>query len=216
MRAKAVHGSTSKGVLAASAGAAALALAAAGCGSAGTTPAAGGASATHHAMASHSPATTEPARFGPDCGMVPATGMGSFHGMAMDPVVTAASHNPLLTSFAADVKAAGLVSELNSMHSFTVFAPANSAFSRLPDAEMSMMHSNAELAKILKHHIVSGRVTPAKLASGMPLTTLEGGSLTGAKMGSAYEIGKANVICGNIQTANATVYVINKVLVPMH
>src|SRR5215470_4249815 len=81
MRAKAVHGSTSKGVLAASAGAAALALAAAGCGSAGTTPAAGGASATHHAMASHSPATTEPARFGPDCGMVPATGMGSFHGM---------------------------------------------------------------------------------------------------------------------------------------
>ena len=102
------------------------------------------------------------------------------------------------------------------MHSFTVFAPANSAFSKLPQAEMSMMHSHAELAKILKHHIVSGRVTPAKLASGMELTTLEGGSLTGAKMGSVYEIGKANVICGNIQTANATVYVINKVLVPMH
>jgi len=135
--------------------------------------------------------------------------------MAMDPVVTAASHNPLLTSFAADVKTAGLVSDLNSMHSFTVFAPANSAFSRLPHAEMSMMHSSAELAKILKYHIVSGRVTPAKLASGMALTTLEGGSLTGAKMGSVYEIGKASVICGNIQTANATVYVINKVLVPM-
>jgi len=216
MRAKAVHGSTSKGVLAASAGAAALALAAAGCGSAGTTPAAGGASATHHAMASHSPATTEPARFGPDCGMVPATGMGSFHGMAMDPVVTAASHNPLLTSFAADVKAAGLVSDLNSMHSFTVFAPANSAFGKLSHAEMSMMHGNAELTKILKYHIVSGRVTPAKLASGMPLATLAGGSLTGAKMGSVYEVGKADVICGNIQTANATVYVINKVLVPMH
>jgi uncharacterized surface protein with fasciclin (FAS1) repeats len=159
---------------------------------------------------------TESARFGPDCGMVPATGMGSFHGMAMDPVVTAASHNPLLTSFAADVKAAGLVGDLNSMHSFTVFAPANSAFSKLPHAEMSMMHSNAELAKILKYHIVSGRVTPAKLASGMALTTLEGASLTGAKMGSVYEIGKAHVICGNIQTANATVYVINKVLVPMH
>jgi uncharacterized surface protein with fasciclin (FAS1) repeats len=216
MRAKAVHGSTRKGVLAASAGAAVVALAAAGCGSSGSTPAVGGASATHHAMASHSPAMTESARFGPDCGMVPATGMGSFHGMATDPVVTAASHNPLLTSFAADVKAAGLVGELNSMHSFTVFAPANSAFSQLPHAEMSMMHSNAELAKILKHHIVSGRVTPAKLASGMPLATLEGGSLTGAKMGSVYEIGKADVVCGNIQTANATVYVINKVLVPMH
>ena len=213
MRAEAADRSPRKGVLAAGAGAAVLALAAAGCGSSG---AATGAAATHHAMASHSPAMTEPARFGPDCGMVPATGMGSFHGMAMDPVVTAASHNPLLTSFAADVKTAGLVSDLNSMHSFTVFAPANSAFSRLPHAEMSMMHSSAELAKILKYHIVSGRVTPAKLASGMALTTLEGGSLTGAKMGSVYEIGKASVICGNIQTANATVYVINKVLVPMH
>jgi uncharacterized surface protein with fasciclin (FAS1) repeats len=136
--------------------------------------------------------------------------------MAMDPVVTAASHNPLLTSFATDVKAAGLASDLNSMHSFTAFVPANSAFSKLSHAEMNMMHSNAELAKILKYHIVSGRVTPAKLASGMALTTLEGASLTGSKMGSVYEIGKADVICGNIQTANATVYVINKVLVPMH
>jgi len=214
MRAVAVDGSAGKGVLTACAGAAVLALAAAGCGSSGTTSTASG-TATHHAMA-HSHAMAESARFGPDCGMVPATGMGSFHGMAMDPVVTAASHNPLLTSFAADVKAAGLVSDLNSMHSFTVFAPANSAFSKLSHAEMSMMHGNAELAKILKHHIVSGRVTPAKLASGMALTTLEGASLTGSKMGSVYEIGKADVICGNIQTANATVYVINKVLVPMH
>jgi uncharacterized surface protein with fasciclin (FAS1) repeats len=204
-----------KGVFVAGAGAAVLVLAAAGCGGSSTTSA-GGAAATHHPMASHSPAVTESARFGPDCRMVPATGMGSFHGMAMDPMVTAASHNPLLTSFAADVKAAGLVGDLNSMHSFTVFAPANSAFSKLPHAEMSMMHSNAELAKILKYHIVSGRVTPAKLASGMALTTLAGGSLTGAKMGSVYEIGQARVICGNIQTANATVYVINKVLVPMH
>ena len=215
MRAVAVDGSPGKGVLAAGVGAAVLALAAAGCGSNGTTSTASGA-ATHHAMASHSHTMTESARFGPDCGMVPATGMGSFHGMAMDPVVTAASHNPLLTSFAAEVKAAGLASDLNSMHSFTVFAPANSAFSKLPHAEMNMMHSNAELTKILKHHIVSGRVTPAKLASGMALTTLAGGSLTGAKMGTVYEIGKASVICGNIQTANATVYVINKVLVPMH
>ena len=216
MRAAAVDGSAGKGVLTAGVGAAVLALAAAGCATSGTSSTAPGAAATHHAMASPSHAMAESARFGPDCGMVPATGMGSFHGMAMDPVVTAASHNPLLTSFAADVKAAGLVGDLNSMHSFTVFAPANSAFSKLSHAEMSMMHGNAELTKILKYHIVSGRVTPAKLASGMMLTTLEGGKLTGSKMGSVYEIGKAEVICGNIQTANATVYVINKVLVPMH
>ena len=136
--------------------------------------------------------------------------------MGVDPVVTAASHNPLLTSFATDVKMAGLTGDLNSMHAFTVFAPANSAFSKLPANEMDMMHNTAELAKILKHHIVSGRVTPAELAHGMTLQTLAGGSVKGAKMGSVYEVNNAQVICGNIQTANATVYVINKVLVPMH
>jgi len=192
-----------------------LALAATGCGSS-SSQAPSGAGATHHAMHSHSAAMAQEARFGADCGMVPATGMGSFHSMSMDPVVTAATHNPLLTSFAADVKAAGLTSDLNSMHAFTVFAPANSAFKKLPAAEMSMMHSSKELAKILKYHIVSGRVTPAELAHGMALQTLEGSSLKGAKMGSVYEVNSAQVICGNIQTANATVYVINKVLVPMH
>jgi len=191
-----------------------LALAAAGCGSTSSTAA--GSAATHHPMPSHSHAMTETARFGSDCGMVPATGMGSFHGMSMAPVVTAARHNPLLTSFAADVKMAGLTGDLNSMHAFTVFAPANSAFAKLPASEMAMMHSTAELAKILKYHIVSGRVTPAELAHGMALQTLEGGSVKGAKMGSVYEVNNAQVICGNIQTANATVYVINKVLVPMH
>jgi uncharacterized surface protein with fasciclin (FAS1) repeats len=158
----------------------------------------------------------EGAQFGSDCGMVPANGMGSFHSMSMDPVVTAATHNPLLKSFAADVQAAGLTGDLNSMHAFTVFAPADSAFAKLPAAQMSMMHSSKELAKILKYHIVSGRVTPTELAHGMSLQTLEGSPLKGSKMGSVYEVNNAQVICGNIQTANATVYVINKVLVPMH
>ena len=213
MRIKAVDAARRTGARTGAAAAAVLALAAAGCGSTSST--AEGA-ATHHPMPSHSHAMAESARFGPDCGMVPATGMGSFHGMSMDPVVTAARHNPLLTSFAADVKMAGLTADLNSMHAFTVFAPANSAFAKLPASEMGMMHSPAELAKILKNHIVSGRVTPAELAHGMALQTLAGGSVKGAKMGSVYEVNNAQVICGNIQTANATVYVINKVLVPMH
>jgi uncharacterized surface protein with fasciclin (FAS1) repeats len=214
MRTNAVDGSRQTAILAAGVTAAVLMLAA-GCGGSGTSSAHAGAAATHHAMAGHSRAMAEAARFGTDCGMVPATGMGSFHGMSMDPVVTAATHNPLLTSFAADVKTAGLTGDLNSMHAVTVFAPADSAFRGLPASEMSMMHSTAELAKILKYHIVAGRVTPAELASGMTLKTLEGGSLKGAKMGSVYEVNNADVICGNIQTANATVYVINKVLTPM-
>jgi uncharacterized surface protein with fasciclin (FAS1) repeats len=191
-----------------------LALTAAACGS--STPAAApAASPSHHPMASHH-AMAESARFGSDCGMVPATGMGSFHGMSMDPVAAAASHNPLLTTLAADIKTAGLTGDLNTMHAITVFAPANTAFASLPASEMTMMHSTAELAKILKYHVVDGRVTAADLARGKALTTLEGDTLKPAKMGAVYEVNNADVICGNIQTANATVYIINKVLVPMH
>jgi uncharacterized surface protein with fasciclin (FAS1) repeats len=191
----------------------ALALTAAACSSTPSTAPA--ASPSHHAMATHHP-MTESAQFGSDCGMIPATGMGSFHGMSMDPVATAASHNPLLTTLAADIKAAGLTADLNSMHAITVFAPANAAFASLPASDMTMLHSKAELTKILKYHIVNGRVTTAELASGSPLSTLEGSALRPSKMGSVYEVDNADVICGNIQTANATVYIINKVLVPMH
>src|SRR5215831_1278504 len=206
------------GTAAAGVAAAVLMLAAAACGSSAASsppPAASGGAAASHPVTSPSHAMAEPAAFGPECGMVPAAGMGSFHGMSTDPVVTAAAHNPLLTSFAADVKAAGLTGELDSMRAVTVFAPANSAFSKLSGSEMSMMHSTPELAKILKYHVVSGRVTPAELASGMTLRTLEGDSLKGSKMGSVYEVNGASVVCGNIQTANATVYVISKVLTPM-
>src|SRR5215471_2196112 len=191
----------------------ALALTAAACGS--STPSAAPAASPSHAMATHH-AMAESAQFGPDCGMVPATGMGSFHGMSMDTVVTAASHNPLLTTLAGDLKTAGLTPDLNTMHTITVFAPANTAFTSLPAADMAMMHSTAELAKILKYHVVNGHVTAAELASGKALTTLEGDTLKPSKMGAVYEVNNADVICGNIHTANATVYIINKVLVPMH
>ena len=73
-----------------------------------------------------------------------------------------------------------------------------------------------ELAKVLKYHVVSGHVTTAQLASGKPLTTLEGSTLKPSKMGAVYEVNNAGIICGNIHTANATVYIINKVLTPMH
>lgn len=148
--------------------------------------------------------------------MLPSSGMGSMHGMSMEPVVTAAGHNPLLTTFAADVKMAGLTSDLNGMHALTVFAPENSAFAKMSRHGLMMRRNRAELARILRYHVVSGHVTAAQLAHGMSLTTLEGGTLKTAKMGSVYEVNNADVVCGNITTANATVYIINKVLQPMH
>ncbi|SRR5713101_4998409 len=156
------------------------------------------------------------ATIGNDCGMIPASGMGSMHGMSMDPVVVAASHNPLITTLAAEIKKAGLTGTLDSATDITVFAPDNEAFAKLSAHDMSMMSGMAELDKILKYHVVSGHVTPAELAHGMTLTSLEGSPLKTAKMGSVYEVENAAVTCGNLHTANATVYIINAVLMPMH
>jgi uncharacterized surface protein with fasciclin (FAS1) repeats len=136
--------------------------------------------------------------------------------MGMDPVLQAASHNPLLSTFAADASTAGLASDLDSMHAITVFAPANDAFAKLPSSEMTMMHSQAELAKILKYHVVDGRITPAEFQAGLTPKTLEGETIELSKMGAVYEVNKADVICGNIQTANAIIYILNSVLTPMH
>ena len=202
------------GVLAMAATVGALALTAAACGSSGTSAAP---AAPHSAAASPSESMTESAAtVGTDCGMIPASGMGSMHGMMTDPVVTAASHNPLITTLAAEVNKAGLTSTLDSMGSITVFAPDNAAFKNLTAHDMTMMSSTAELAKILKYHVVAGHITPADLASGMTLKTLEGSSLKASKMGAVYEVNNAAVTCGNLHTANATVYIINKVLMPTH
>jgi uncharacterized surface protein with fasciclin (FAS1) repeats len=192
----------------------ALAVTAAACSSAASTTSAPP-TASQHAAASPSKSMTETAAtIGTDCGMIPAAGMGSMHGMAMDPVVTAASHNPLITTLAAEISKAELTSTLNSARNITVFAPDNEAFKKLSGHEMAMMSGMAELAKVLKYHVVSGRITPADLASGKTLTTLEGSELKTSKMGSTYEVNNAAVTCGNLHTANATVYIINTVLMP--
>ena len=202
---------------------AAVALTATACASAASSTSAAPPSAsataatTPQAAASPSESMAETAgTIGTDCGMIPATGMGSMHAMAMDPVVTAASHNPLITTLAAEIMKADLTATLNSAKNITVFAPDNQAFKNLTAHDMAMMSGMTELVKILKYHVVTGRITPAELAHGMTLTTVEGSQLTTSRMGSVYEVNNADVTCGNLHTANATVYIINAVLMPPH
>jgi uncharacterized surface protein with fasciclin (FAS1) repeats len=153
--------------------------------------------------------------FGSGCAAVPASGAGSFTGMATAPVATAASANPGLSTLVTAVKKAGLVDTLNSADGITVFAPDNSAFAKIPASELnSVLANKTELTKILTYHVVSGRVTPAELASGKTLKTLQGSTITPAMTGSTYTVNGATVVCGNVQTANATVYIINSVLMP--
>jgi len=104
---------------------------------------------------------------------------------------------------------------LNSASNITVFAPDNAAFAKIPPATLKKLLANkAELTKILTYHVAPARYTPAQLSSGTAIKTLEGGMVTPAAMGSTYEVNKANVVCGNVQTANATVYIIDTVLTP--
>jgi uncharacterized surface protein with fasciclin (FAS1) repeats len=153
--------------------------------------------------------------FGSGCASVPKSGGGSFTGMATAPVATAASANPLLSTLVAAVKAAGLVDTLNSASNITVFAPDNAAFAKIPAATLKGILANkAELTKILTYHVASGRYTPAQLASGAKIKTLEGGTVTPAMMGGNYTVNGASIVCGNVQTANATVYIINTVMTP--
>jgi uncharacterized surface protein with fasciclin (FAS1) repeats len=113
------------------------------------------------------------------------------------------------------VTKAGLIDTLNSASGITVFAPDNSAFAKLPTTTLNGVLANkSELTKILTYHVVSGRITPAQLASGVALKTLEGGTVTPAMSGATYTVNGADVVCGNVQTANATVYIIGSVLMP--
>jgi len=199
-------------LLATSGLAACLALTAAACSS---SPSSSSASSPASSAPASSGASTTASDFGPGCASVPKGGAGSFTGMSTAPVATAASANPLLSTLVTAVKKAGLVDTLNSASGITVFAPDNAAFAKIPAATLSSVLSNkAELTKILTYHVVAGRHTPTQLAAGTPLKTLEGGTVTPALMGGTYEVNSADVVCGNVQTANATVYIINTVLMP--
>ncbi|MEY9855658.1 putative surface protein with fasciclin (FAS1) repeats [Catenulispora sp. GAS73] len=194
---------------------AAIAVSASACGSSTSKPAAAATSSSSMAAStgSSSSATAPSAPFGSACSAVPATGAGSFTGMATDPVATAASHNPVLSTLVTAVQAAGLVDTLNSAQGITVFAPTNDAFSKIPaDTLKAVLADKAKLTKILTYHVVSGKLSPDQLAGSH--ATLEGGTVNVTGSGQSFQVNGANVVCGNVQTANATVYIVDSVLMP--
>ncbi|MFD3324403.1 fasciclin domain-containing protein [Streptomyces sp. NPDC058701] len=170
-------------------------------------------SASQSATPDASPAMDKP--FGPACAGVPADGAGSFDGMAKDPVATAASNNPALSTLVTAVKQAGLVDTLNNAKDITVFAPTNEAFAKIPKADLDkVLADKAMLTKILTYHVVGEKLTPQQLENGS-FDTLEKTKLTTAGSGEAYKVnGTSSVVCGNVKTANANVYIVDTVLMP--
>jgi uncharacterized surface protein with fasciclin (FAS1) repeats len=155
------------------------------------------------------------APFGPGCAAVPADGAGSFDGMATDPVATAASNNPALSTLVTAVSAAGLVDSLNSADGITVFAPVNDAFAAMDQATLdaALADPSGLLTTVLTGHVVSGRLAPDQVAG--THETLAGNTIEVTGSGEDFMVnGAAAVVCGNVQTANATVYLIDGVLLP--
>ena len=161
--------------------------------------------------------------FGDGCSQVPTSGAGSFDGMVKDPVATAASNNPLLTTLVAAVGSIdGLADTLNGSKALTVFAPYDGAFAEIPKKDLNALvkggtqdGQDSTLYKILAHHVLGENDDESAVTGDH--STLAGDTLTikgDPQSGMTVSDGTvtANVLCGNIPTANATVYVIDKVL----
>ena len=152
--------------------------------------------------------------FGPACAAVPADGEGSFGGMADDPAATAASNNPVLSTLVSAVMQAGLVDTLNGDGPFTIFAPTNDAFAALPPADLEAVLADKDLlTQILTYHVIAGQsLTAADLGAAGEEATVEGDALTFGADGTT--VNGANVVCSDVTTANATVHIIDTVLMP--
>lgn len=177
-------------------------------------------------MSSSSPSasTMDPASdlVGPGCAayakQVPS-GAGSVSGMAEDPVATAASNNPLLTTLVAAVSGklnpkVNLVDTLNG-GDFTVFAPVDDAFKKIDPATIDTLKTDAgaaTLTSILTYHVVPGQLAPSDIDG--THKTVQGGEVTVTGSGDSMKVNDAAVICGGVKTANATVYLIDSVLMP--
>ncbi len=133
------------------------------------------------------------------------------------------------TTLVAAVKAAGLVDTLEGPGPFTVFAPTNEAFGKLPKGTVATLvkpENKATLTNILTYHVVPGRLTAADLDQMVRdghgkamLKTVEGGSLTVERKGGRLEIidakgGHSFVTIGNVMQSNGVIHVVNKVLMP--
>jgi uncharacterized surface protein with fasciclin (FAS1) repeats len=175
----------------------------------------GSASPSTSASSSPSPSSSEGGPFGPGCSSLPKDGPGSPQTMADQEVATAAAGNSELTRFTAALKKAGMADSLNSAKDITVFAPTNAAFDKLPQGQLdSLMNDQAKLKKLLEHHVVDKKVMRDELANGS-FTAKDGGKLTTSGSGSDFKVDdKATITCGGIPTKNATVYLVDSVLMP--
>ena len=163
-----------------------------------------------------STAASAPEPVGVSCPQIPRIGPDGRAALARAPAATAIARMPLLSALARAIKTAGLTARLDSARPLTVFAPDNAAFAALGSGNVTtLMSRKHDLAHVLRYLVVSSRVTPADFAAGRIFTTLARHPLVVFLHGTRYKVNTAEVLCGNIRTSHATIYILDKVLVPV-
>lgn len=157
---------------------------------------------------------------GPGCAdyaeMVP-DGDGSVEGMAQDPLSVAASNNPMLTTLTSAISGelnpdVDLVDTLDG-DEFTVFAPVDDAFGAIPEDDLNALASDTDsLSTVLTYHVVPGQIAPDEIAG--THTTVQGEDVEVTGSGDDLMVDGAAVVCGGVKTQNATVYLVDTVLMP--
>ncbi|KZS70919.1 cell surface protein [Mycobacterium kansasii] len=157
---------------------------------------------------------------GPGCADYAAanpSGPASVEGMSQVPVAVAASNNPMLTTLTSAVSGqlnpqVNLVDTLNNGQ-YTVFAPTDAAFGKLPASTIDQLKTDSNLlSRILTYHVVQGQLSPARVVGSHK--TVQGANVTVNGQGNNLRVNNAGVVCGGVPTANATVYLIDTVLMP--
>ncbi len=171
-------------------------------------------------VANSVPAAAAPNLIGAGCADYAAMhsdGPASVAGMSTVPVAVAASNNPELTTLTAALSGqlnpnVNLVDTLNSGQ-FTVFAPTDAAFNKLPADTINQLKTNSDLLKsILTYHVVPGQLSPNQVDGSH--NTVQGAPVNVTGAGNGLKVNNAGLVCGGVPTSNAQVYMIDTVLMP--
>ena len=134
------------------------------------------------------------------------------------PAATAASSNPALSTLVAAVTAAQLGDTLNGPGPFTIFAPSNDAFAKIPTATLDsvLADPSGALTKILTYHVIAGKCLDAQqLADAGTEKTVNGGDGHHRRVRRHHrDQRRSAVVCGNVKIGNGTVQIIDTVLMP--
>jgi len=130
-------------------------------------------------------------------------------------IVQIAAADPNFSTLVKLLKEAGLVSVLSGKTDYTVFAPTNAAFAKVPAATLKALAANkAKLKSVLLYHVVAGAVPASKVVTLKSVATVEGASLAIRVSGGSVFVNQAKVIQTNIRATNGIIHVINGVLLP--